>query len=263
MRACAAVAVLCASRAVAHGHGRNIPYGTKQDAIDIFTHRSRHADVRQRAAQVFLGDSSLEPQQLRLSLTTDPAAMQITWITMSACAGSVVFWPAADPSQQANSTAQQSTYTAGLFGWSGSIHIATMSALSAGATYAYSVGCGQYNVSGSGQWSLPRRFKAATPASADANIYVAVTADFGTIQPLGWAVADQIIEEHTQTGPQPFDMSVVVGDLSYASVDPPNNEVRQPRQGRCTSVFDRGRTLDASGHGLNSVKPAPSLRVMT
>lgn len=53
---------------------------------------------------------------------------------------------------------------------------------------------------------------------------MAVTADMGTIVPLGWEVADRIIEEHTLSG-TPFDMVMIVGDLSYATVDPPNNEV--------------------------------------
>jgi hypothetical protein len=65
-----------------------------------------------------------------------------------------------------------------------------------------------------------------TPAFADANAntYIAVTADMGTIVPLGWEVAEAMGEEHTLSG-HPFDMVIVAGDLSYATVDPPNNEV--------------------------------------
>jgi hypothetical protein len=57
---------------------------------------------------------------------------------------------------------------------------------------------------------------------ASAAVKIAITADQGTIMPLGWAVADILIKEHT--GPRPFDMVLLSGDLAYATVDPPRDE---------------------------------------
>ena len=37
-------------------------------------------------------------------------------------------------------------------------------------------------------------------------------------------VAAELIREHTA---QPFDLVFISGDLSYATVDPPNNEIQQ------------------------------------
>jgi hypothetical protein len=72
---------------------------------------------------------------------------------------------------------------------------------------------------------MPRDFIAAPVPAPSLQSYVAVTADMGTIVPLGWAVADEIIAEHTESG-KPFDMTLIVGDLAYATVDPPKNEAR-------------------------------------
>lgn len=90
-----------------------------------------------------------------------------------------------------------------------------------GQWYSYSVGSGAL---GTGTWSLPRKFKAAPQPAASLNSFVAVVADMGTIAPMGWAVSDEITDQH-ENGPQPFDMTIIAGDISYATIDPPKNEV--------------------------------------
>lgn len=79
------------------------------------------------------GDPPSEtPQQLRLSLTNDPSTMQVGWVTLaSPCLlnAHVVWWPTADPSAAEASPAKLTTYTAGLFGWSGRIYTAFMTGL--------------------------------------------------------------------------------------------------------------------------------------
>jgi len=46
----------------------------------------------------------------------------------------------------------------------------------------------------------------------------------GTIELLGFEVAAELIKEHSAN---PFDISFISGDLSYATVDPPNFEIQQ------------------------------------
>ena len=180
--------------------------------------------VQRRAAALSSG-ADVEPQQLRLSLSLDASSMQISWVTGTSCAGSVVYWSMPNGAPQ-SATAVESTYTGGIFGWSGTVNNAAMQGLIPGSAYRYVVGCGASWNSSSPSWSSPFKFTAPSPASASSSVYVAVLADMGTIQPLGFAVADQLIEQHLISGPQPFDMTVLCGDLSYASIDPPTNEVR-------------------------------------
>jgi hypothetical protein len=44
----------------------------------------------------------------------------------------------------------------------------------------------------------------------------------GTIVPLGWAVADALTQAHVT---KPFDAVVLSGDISYATLSPPKNEM--------------------------------------
>ena len=53
---------------------------------------------------------------------------------------------------------------------------------------------------------------------------VAVTADMGTVIPLGFATAARIAEDNAAA---PFDMAMISGDISYATVDPPKNEAEE------------------------------------
>ena len=46
----------------------------------------------------------------------------------------------------------------------------------------------------------------------------------GTVIPLGFAVAEQIERDMAV---QPFDLAVLAGDLAYATVDPPKNELEE------------------------------------
>lgn len=195
---------------------------TKAQILDTLLHKSRFA--RERIAQLTSANTSAyEPQQLHLSITPDPSEMVIMFVTGSSCAasgatGQVKWWPASNSSAVTLVPTTEATYTAGL-GWDGSIHTAFVTGLTPSAKYEYVLGC-----PGVGPWSLPRPFKAAPVPGGEQNTYVAVTADMGTIVPLGWAVADEIINENMY-GPQPFDFVLIAGDLSYATVDPPKGEV--------------------------------------
>lgn len=179
------------------------------------------------AALDALGDASATaPQQLHLSLTGDGTSMAVMWVTMGPTNGSAVsWWPAAGgpqpPPSPPTAPAQTRTYTAGLFGWSGTNYVATMTGLTPGVRYTYTVGSGP---SGGAGWSMPRSFLAPAPPGPTATTRVAVLADMGTIVPLGWAVADRLISEHTLGPAGPFNMTMISGDLSYATIDPPKDE---------------------------------------
>ena len=147
--------------------------------------------------------------------------MSITWVSLipyTASAKGAVSWaPAGAPDSQLRSApAATSTYTAGL-GWTGTLFAATMTGLSPGAAYTYTV------TDATGNASAPFTFRAAPQPSADASARIVVLADMGTIELLGFEVAAEVVREHAA---QPFDAFLIAGDLSYATVDPPNFEVQ-------------------------------------
>ena len=166
-------------------------------------------------------NSSVEPQQLHLSLTGDETEMRVMWVTYGVANGSVSWAPASGSSSAGTSSAAavRTTYTAGVGGWSGYIYTAVMSGLVPGATYSYQVGSGGPE----GAWSLSRTFDAAPAPGPAHTSYLCVFGDMGTIMPLGWAVSDAITENHLLG--RRFDLILVAGDLSYATVTPPNGEV--------------------------------------
>jgi hypothetical protein len=187
------------------------------------------------AALDALGDASATaPQQLHLSLTGDGTSMAVMWVTTGPTNGSAVaWWPADGPQPAAPPTApaKTRTYTAGLFGWGGTNYVGVMSGLTPGTRYTYTVGAGPGLGAGAG-WSLPRSFLAPFPPGPAATTRVAVLADMGTIVPLGWAVADRLIAEHTLGPDGPFNMSLISGDLAYATLDPPKDESACPPAAR-------------------------------
>lgn len=110
------------------------------EVATTFAERSTTAATRAAGAlllQQLNGDPPSEtPQQLRLSLTDDPSTLQISWVTLaSPCINSnahAVWWPTADPSAPlVSQPAALTTYTAGLFGWSGKIYTTFMTGLGA------------------------------------------------------------------------------------------------------------------------------------
>ena len=225
----------------------------------------------------YLTDNNTMPQQTHLSVTPSKSEMQIMFATNWLCAGSVSYAPAGGPGL--DGAAQDaavvhtatSTYTAGLFGWNGTIHTAVMTGLTPGTTYTYTACC---DGSSCGNATT---FKQPGVPSADSSLYVAVTADMGactssggeeakvretvttyvgvshahyflatcapnhphivlvhsalragTVQLFGYLVADRMIAEHRHgLGPtgQPFDLVLLAGDISYATTDPPKNEI--------------------------------------
>jgi hypothetical protein len=92
-----------------------------------------------------------------------------------------------------------------------------MTGLAPSAEYEYFV------TDATGNASATFRFRAAPAPAADVAVRIGVLADMGTVELMGWKVAALVIREHTA---QPFDAFFIAGDLSYATVDPPNFEVQ-------------------------------------
>jgi hypothetical protein len=158
--------------------------------------------------------SNSTPQQLHLSTTGTPGELFITWVVPDSgdvCTDSHASIGAA------TFPAAWSTYEAGVGGWAGHIYTARLTGLAPGASVAYSVhSCG----STTGPISIAGP-KANGP---EAETLVAVMADMGTVIPLGFATAAQIEKDHSV---EPFDLFVLAGDISYATVDPPKNELEE------------------------------------
>jgi len=160
--------------------------------------------------------ASSPPQQLHLSPGPDPlSSARVTWVSYDRVVdGSAqVQWRSNASMPQSSATAHAATYSAGEGGWApnGTILSAVMTALQSGVSYTYTVGAGS-------AMSDPRDFTLPPAPSASASLRLAVTADMGTIVPLGWAVADRLAEDHLISGR--FDAVVLVGDLSYATIEP-------------------------------------------
>ncbi len=179
------------------------------------------------------------PQQVRLAPGPLPgASMRASWSTMTAVNASadgaprVTWWPAsAGPASNATASApaSASTYSAGEGGWSGALYSAVMSPLEIGTVYAYTVGT-LADVSDARTFSLPPR--AGAPAR------LAFAADMGTIVPLGWAVADRLVEDHLAGAAGRYDAIVLGGDLSYSTVSPGSCSAANPGCDSLEFVWD-------------------------
>ena len=160
------------------------------------------------------------PGQRSLAVTANGATeMAVTWASLIAwtkeSTANVTWWPSASPQATASAASWRTqTYSAG-FGWTGTLFAATMTGLVPGAEYSYFV------TDATGNASETASFHAAPAPAADAAVRIGVLADMGTIELMGWDVAALVIREHKA---QAFDAFFISGDLSYATVDPPNNE---------------------------------------
>jgi hypothetical protein len=171
-------------------------------------------DVSAIASSALLAAETGAPEQLHLSLTGSPSEMFVTFVLPNISA------PCADAAVAltggASFPATHSTYTAGVIGWFGVIYTSKLTGLAPGARY-------EYTATACGVSAPAKSFNAAPAPGPDVTSRVIVKADMGTIVPLGFAVAEQIEKD---SAVQPFDLAVLAGDLAYATVDPPKDEVR-------------------------------------
>lgn len=171
--------------------------------------------------------SNSTPQQLRLSLTGAPNEFFVTWVVPDAgdvCADShATVAGVAFP-------AQWSTYEAGVAGWAGHVYTAKLTGLTGGAF--------EYAVTSCGKTAGPVPAAAPRAVGPNENTLVAVMADMGTVVPAGFLTAERITKDHAV---EPFDLFVLAGDVSYATVDPPKNEFEEvwDAYGRITEPFTK------------------------
>jgi len=212
------------------------------------------ADLKAKLAAVNLAEISFDarlavatglPEQMHLSLTGDPTEMHVTFVVnaTAACADAAVTLDggAAFP-------AAHSTYSAGVVGWYGSIYTATLTGLVPGGSHSYvATACG-----GS---AAPVTFTAAVAPAASLRSRVAVKADMGTVIPLGFATAEQITKDNAA---DPFDMVMLAGDLSYATVDPPHNEFEEvwDAWGRLIEPYVSKVPFMVSGAAQHELRPS-------
>lgn len=196
---CAALAAL----AFAHGGHDGAPPSASELAAQLAARFPRLAAA-----------PATTPQQVRLAPGPQPgASMRASWATISPVVNGtprVSWWPAGQPGAAAAAPAARSTYSAGETGWSGALYSAVMAPLAPGVSYEYSVGTPD-ETTDVRSFSLP-------PSGPASHARVAFAADMGTIVPLGWAVADRLVQDHLEG--ERFDAVVIGGDLSYSTVSP-------------------------------------------
>jgi len=161
--------------------------------------------------------SDSQPQQLKLSLTGSTSEMFVTFVLPNVTA------PCSDAKvtivNGGSFPASYQTYSSGVIGWYGSIYVAKLTGLTPGNSYSYSAfACGKASLTPN------PTFKAAPVTGPNVQTRVIVKADMGTVIPMGFAVAEQIEKDNAA---DPFDLAVLAGDLSYATVDPPHNEFEE------------------------------------
>jgi hypothetical protein len=171
-------------------------------------------DVAATASSALLAGETGAPEQLHLSLTGSPSEMFVTFVLPN------VSTPCPDAAVAltggASFPASHSTYTAGVIGWFGVIYTSRLAGLTPGARY-------EYTATACGVSAPAKSFNAAPVPGPAVTSRVIVKADMGTVIPLGFAVAEQIEKD---SAAQPFDLAVLAGDLAYATVSPPKDEVR-------------------------------------
>ena len=151
------------------------------------------------------------------NLTNDTIhEMCVIWITNNITKDSIVYYGTNPYNLTMYNIGWSSTYDVGLFfGWKGRIHYALMNNLKPNTKYYYIVGMNNF-------WSdlnyfitMPDYIGNNLNINKEQNI--AIWGDMGTVQLMGWKVANQMIIDTSQNI-RKFDLMVHVGDISYAGV---------------------------------------------
>lgn len=153
--------------------------------------------------------ASTTPQQLHLSLSSDPSRFVIAWAQSTTSPAQVKYGNVTGVytyAAEANST----TYSVanGLY-TSIPLFTANMTQLQPGTRYYYVVG---NDASG---WSSEYSFVTA-PFSSNHTAKWAVYGDMGTVIPMGSTVTKWLLAEHAAS---PFNLALHVGDIAYAGVN--------------------------------------------
>jgi hypothetical protein len=164
----------------------------------MFTFEEFEHAMAQRAHFRKVADNC--PQQVRLALGMSHSQIIVIWVTVSKT-GTYLRYGTTDKYIEVQG--ETYTYTAG--GWNGTLHKVRLDNLIPSTKYSYIVGdrscwSNTYNFTTLGAPKYPSRI----------NIF----GDMGTIMPMGLAVSERMIWDHTHISP--FDLTVHIGDISYA-----------------------------------------------
>ena len=153
---------------------------------------------------------SAAPEQVHLSLTSDPSTMAVMWTTRKDTATHTVEWgAAADQLLHKNEGGPSHTYTQ--FGWRGRLHAATITGLAPGQRVFYRVG------DAAGGFSAVASFRTLeVDAGSDARaLRIVSIADMGNGN-----LSDHTVAQITQLVEQgAVDLVLHTGDISYADGD--------------------------------------------
>lgn len=147
--------------------------------------------------------SEYDPQQIHLSLGTDPTNMVLVWATTSHSAGTDVIYGTSKSSLNHKQSGTTDSYTAGSYK-SPLFHYVILSNLAQATTYYYSCGDSSRNI-----WSSVYSFK--TPSSQPKPVTIGCVGDLGQT-----AHTKETLEGLASIKPE---LAILVGDLSYADGD--------------------------------------------
>lgn len=156
-----------------------------------------------------LGASADGYLQLHLALTSEPTSILLIWVTDSKDEGVAVSFGTNSGVYTRSQVSRTYTYSAGLFGWSKWLHSAVLSGLEPGTRY-------YYQVPGSVEHSF------VLPVAKQQPVRIAFEGDQGVVQPLGYAVAEQMANDMKKGE---IDVVHVVGDISYSWGTIPGPEI--------------------------------------
>jgi hypothetical protein len=159
------------------------------------------------------------PEQIHLTITKADDAVTVLWTTSPESNNSqACWWPEGNPSQSNCNEGSTWTYSPITeMPWAGNIHGATMSNLSAGARYCYTVGDPALNTTSNITCFVAPTLAWDSPRNEFTFFF---GGDMGTYQLVGHKVARQMRADEVSKNLQ-VDAFWLLGDIAYSTLDPP------------------------------------------
>eukprot|EP01089_Gocevia_fonbrunei_P018942 TRINITY_DN6537_c0_g1_i1.p1 TRINITY_DN6537_c0_g1~~TRINITY_DN6537_c0_g1_i1.p1 ORF type:complete len:473 (-),score=84.80 TRINITY_DN6537_c0_g1_i1:2-1420(-) len=146
--------------------------------------------------------SENDPEQIHLSITSDPSIMNIMWTTSAQSTGSPIVYYGTGSSSNTTIPVAANTFTYTSGGWLGKIHTVNLTHLEPSTVYYYRVGS-------IASFSSPYNFKTRATSLTE-SLTIAVVADMGEEDPSTDTIANLISLVPS------LDFILHVGDISYA-----------------------------------------------
>eukprot|EP00002_Diphylleia_rotans_P009510 TRINITY_DN1982_c0_g2_i2.p2 TRINITY_DN1982_c0_g2~~TRINITY_DN1982_c0_g2_i2.p2 ORF type:complete len:520 (+),score=106.75 TRINITY_DN1982_c0_g2_i2:52-1611(+) len=148
------------------------------------------------------------PEQVHLSLTTDPSRVWVMWVTFESTPVNAVRYGTSSGQFTSLAYGNETTYNAGETGWDGFVHEVLLTDLRPFTTYYYQVGDGRI-------WGKQFSFHTAPSHTEPVpnGLRYCTYGDMGTFMPFGFRVTEGIVKMHQKN---PYDMLLHLGDIAYA-----------------------------------------------